>query len=68
MQLTRIAQAVLLTLFASHASAATMESTREQIAAQARQLEPELLETAATYTPTGTGQHGKTHLGMVANN
>ena len=45
MQLTRIAQAVLLTLFASHAGAATLESTRSTIAEQAQKLEPELLET-----------------------
>ena len=45
MQLTRIAQTVLLTLLAGTASAATLDSTREQIATQAKALEPELLET-----------------------
>ncbi|WP_027613354.1 amidohydrolase [Pseudomonas sp. URIL14HWK12:I6] len=45
MQLTRIAQTVLLTLLAGTASAATLDSTREQIATQAKALEPQLLET-----------------------
>lgn len=45
MQLTRIAQAVFISLLAGHAGAATLDSTREQIAAQAKQLEPQLLET-----------------------
>ncbi|MDR6946140.1 amidohydrolase [Pseudomonas sp. 2957] len=45
MQLTRIAQTLLLTLVASHASAATMDSARTRIAEQAQKLEPELLET-----------------------
>ena len=45
MQLTRIAQSVLLTLLAGTASAATLDSTREQIATQAKALEPQLLET-----------------------
>jgi amidohydrolase len=45
MQLTRIAQTVLFTLLAGTASAATLDSTREQIAAQAKALEPQLLET-----------------------
>ncbi|MCF4997674.1 amidohydrolase [Pseudomonas syringae] len=45
MQLTRIAQTVLLTFLAGQAGAATMESTRTQIADQAKALEPELLET-----------------------
>lgn len=45
MQLTRIAQAVLLSLIASHAGAATLDSSRQRIAEQAQKLEPELLET-----------------------
>jgi len=45
MQLTRIAQTVLLSLIASHAGAATLESSRQQIAEQAQKLEPQLLET-----------------------
>ncbi|SDU51109.1 MULTISPECIES: M20/M25/M40 family metallo-hydrolase [Pseudomonas fluorescens group] len=45
MHLTRIAQTILLTLVASHAGAATMDSARTQIAEQAQKLEPELLET-----------------------
>lgn len=45
MQLTRIAQTVLLSLVASHAGAATLDSSRQQIAEQAQKLEPELLET-----------------------
>jgi hypothetical protein len=48
MQLTRIAQTCLLTLFgalAGHASADTLEGARTHIAEQAKALEPELLET-----------------------
>ncbi|WP_434707834.1 amidohydrolase [Pseudomonas sp. R1-1] len=45
MHLTRIAQTVLLSLIASHAGAATLDSSRQQIAEQAQKLEPELLET-----------------------
>lgn len=45
MQLTRIAQAVLLSLIASHPGAATLYSSRQQIAEQAQKLEPGLLET-----------------------
>ncbi|MBC3207986.1 amidohydrolase [Pseudomonas sp. SWRI111] len=45
MQLTRIAQTVLLSLIAGHAGAATLESTRSEIAEQAQKLEPQLLET-----------------------
>lgn len=50
MQLTRIAQTLLLTVVASHASAATMDSARTRIAEQAQKLEPELLDTAAIFT------------------
>ncbi|PTT64580.1 amidohydrolase, partial [Pseudomonas sp. HMWF007] len=45
MQLTRLTQALLLSLVAGHAAAATLDSSREHIAAQAKALEPELLET-----------------------
>lgn len=45
MHLTRIAQTLLLTLVASHAGAATMDSARARIAEQAQKLEPQLLET-----------------------